>query len=181
MEHKKTDEEIVNEMVEAIAPFAAELSTLFGEIEEMVEAGIITREQADDMTGASIDKMDHEDLIRTEAQVKCMAKRGFLDKRESENILRGARRKEEDYEALQYIGNRLEKAKKNHLLNIPEPKTDKNHELSQKAKIESFENDMKHVAKQLETAFGMSFDVHIVTADSPKTKAKTRIQKKRSK
>ena len=49
------DEEKINK---ELKPIIDKLRNLYDEIELMVKDGIITREQADDMTGASIDKLD---------------------------------------------------------------------------------------------------------------------------
>lgn len=49
------DEEKINK---ELKPIIEKLRNLYDEIELMVKDGIITREQADDMTGASIDKLD---------------------------------------------------------------------------------------------------------------------------
>lgn len=52
-----TDEEkIMNEL----RPVINKLKDLYDEIDNMVKLGIITQEQADDMTGATIDKMEEE-------------------------------------------------------------------------------------------------------------------------
>lgn len=52
------DEEKINKKLK---PIIEKLMNLYDEIELMVKDGIITREQADDMTGASIDKLDFDD------------------------------------------------------------------------------------------------------------------------
>ena len=49
------DEEKINK---ELKPIIEKLRNLYDEIELMVKDGIITREQADDITGASIDKLD---------------------------------------------------------------------------------------------------------------------------
>lgn len=51
------DEEKINK---ELKPIIEKLRSLYDEIELMVKDGIITREQADDMTGASIDKLDEK-------------------------------------------------------------------------------------------------------------------------
>jgi len=51
------DEEKINK---ELKPIIEKLRNLYDEIELMVKDGIITREQADDMTGASIDKLDEK-------------------------------------------------------------------------------------------------------------------------
>lgn len=51
------DEEKINK---ELKPIIEKLRNLYDEIELMVKDGIITREQADDMMGASIDKLDEK-------------------------------------------------------------------------------------------------------------------------
>ena len=51
------DEEKINK---ELKPIIEKLRNLYDEIELMVKDGIITREQADDMTGACIDKLDEK-------------------------------------------------------------------------------------------------------------------------
>lgn len=51
------DEEKINK---ELKPIIEKLRNLYDEIELMVKDGIITREQADDMTGVSIDKLDEK-------------------------------------------------------------------------------------------------------------------------
>lgn len=76
-----------------------------------------------------------------------------------------ARRHEKNV-ALEYIGNRLAKAREKHLLSITESP------LSQKSIIESFENDMEKVSKHLEeTGYGFMINKPKVKEKTKKTKS----------
>lgn len=50
----KSEEDIIKEL----EPVIKKLKELYAEIDALVEMGIITQEDADDMTGASLDKED---------------------------------------------------------------------------------------------------------------------------
>lgn len=51
-------------IMKELEPVINKLRNLYDEIDNMVKLGIITQEQADDMTGATIDKMELEEKTK---------------------------------------------------------------------------------------------------------------------
>lgn len=56
----KEEKELEKKILKELEPIIQKLEGLYAEIDNMVEAGLLTREQADDIMGATLDKDEEE-------------------------------------------------------------------------------------------------------------------------